>query len=122
MTTARTQNEAALRAAIGYAPVPLSIRDHPEITSEYRTAKDADGLVERILGAGFTLGEKGQQILMAERWDQFQIVVNGSAPSIDVLKNILVPDSAIRSIRIFDIDSNEYVLKLNYTALKEARK
>lgn len=37
-----------IRSAIGYAPVPLSIRDHPEIRFEFRTAEDADGLVERI--------------------------------------------------------------------------
>ena len=37
-----------IRTAIGYEPVPLSIRDHPEITKEFRTAEDADGLVDRI--------------------------------------------------------------------------
>lgn len=40
--------ERIIRAAIGYEPVPLSIRNHPEITAEFRTAADADGLVERI--------------------------------------------------------------------------
>jgi len=40
--------ERVIRLAIGYAPVPLSIREHPEITAEYRTSADADGLVERI--------------------------------------------------------------------------
>lgn len=42
---------AKVRAAIGYEPVPLSIRDHPEIRSEFRTAEDADGLVDRITAA-----------------------------------------------------------------------
>lgn len=37
-----------IRTAIGYELVPLSIRDHPEITKEFRTAEDADGLVDRI--------------------------------------------------------------------------
>lgn len=37
-----------IRTAIGYELVPLSIRDHPEITREFRTAEDADGLVDRI--------------------------------------------------------------------------
>lgn len=37
--------------AIGYAPVPLSIRDHPEITFEHRTAADRDHLVDRISAA-----------------------------------------------------------------------
>lgn len=59
MTSQREIDEKALRAAIGYAPVPLSIRDHPEITWEYRTTKDADGLVQRILDAGFTVGDRG---------------------------------------------------------------
>ena len=40
-----------ISAAIGYDPVPLSIRDHPEIRSEYRTAEDRDGLVDRITAA-----------------------------------------------------------------------
>lgn len=40
-----------IRVAIGYDPVPLSIRDHPEITFEYRTAKDRDGLIDRISAA-----------------------------------------------------------------------
>ncbi|MDL5351167.1 hypothetical protein [Microbacterium sp. zg-YB36] len=42
-----------LIVAIGYDPVPLSIRDHPEITFEYRTITDRDGLIERILAAGY---------------------------------------------------------------------
>lgn len=42
---------ALVRGAIGYAPAPLSIRDHPEIRFEHRTAADADGLVERITAA-----------------------------------------------------------------------
>lgn len=58
-TTQREIDEKALRAAIGYAPVRLSIRDYPEITWEHRTAEDADGLVERILEAGFTLANDG---------------------------------------------------------------
>ena len=37
-----------IRTAIGYDLVPLSIRDHQEIRAEFRTAEDADGLVERI--------------------------------------------------------------------------
>lgn len=37
-----------LKKAIGYDPVKLSIRDHPEITYEYRTIDDRDGLVDRI--------------------------------------------------------------------------
>lgn len=37
-----------IRTAIGYELVPLSIRDHPEIRKEFRTAEDADGLVDRI--------------------------------------------------------------------------
>ena len=37
-----------IRSAIGYDLVPLSIRNHPEIRAEFRTAEDADGLVERI--------------------------------------------------------------------------
>jgi len=37
--------------AIGYSPVPLSIRDHPEITFEHRTAADRDQLVDRISAA-----------------------------------------------------------------------
>lgn len=37
-----------IKVAIGYAPVPLSIRDHPEIRSEYRTVEDRDGLIDRI--------------------------------------------------------------------------
>lgn len=37
-----------IRTAIGYDPVPMSIRDHPEIRAEFRTAEDADGLVDRI--------------------------------------------------------------------------
>lgn len=41
----------AIREAIGYHPVPLSIRDHPEIRSEYRTSEDRDGLVDRISAA-----------------------------------------------------------------------
>lgn len=40
-----------IKIAIGYEPVPLSIRDHPEIRSEYRTAEDRDGLVDRITAA-----------------------------------------------------------------------
>ena len=40
-----------IRTAIGYELVPLSIRDHPEITKEFRTAEDADGLVDRIEAA-----------------------------------------------------------------------
>lgn len=48
-------SEAVLRekikVAIGYDPVPLSIRDHPEITFEYRTITDRDGLVDRISAA-----------------------------------------------------------------------
>lgn len=36
---------------IGYEPVPLSIRDHPEITFEHRTAADRDQLVDRISAA-----------------------------------------------------------------------
>lgn len=40
-----------IREAIGYGLVPLSIRDHPEITKEFRTAEDADGLVDRIEAA-----------------------------------------------------------------------
>lgn len=47
------EQEEALKIAIGYDPVKLSIRDHPEIRYEYRTAEDRDGLVERILSAGF---------------------------------------------------------------------
>lgn len=43
----------ALELAIGYDPVKLSIRDHPEITYEFRTIDDRDGLIERILAAGF---------------------------------------------------------------------
>ena len=50
-------DEEGLIAAIGYAPVKLSIRDHPEITHEYRTIDDRDGLIERILAAGFTRPE-----------------------------------------------------------------
>lgn len=42
---------ATIRNAIGYELVPLSIRDHPEITKEFRTAADADGLVDRIEAA-----------------------------------------------------------------------
>lgn len=37
-----------IRTAIGYDLVPLSIRNHPEIRAEFRTAEDADGLVDRI--------------------------------------------------------------------------
>lgn len=44
----REEVEKAIMAGIGYGLVPLSIRDHPEITLEYRTIKDRDGLVERI--------------------------------------------------------------------------
>lgn len=51
---ALADDRKALEVAIGYEPVPLSIRDHPEIRFEYRTAADRDGLVERILAAGFT--------------------------------------------------------------------
>lgn len=51
----REENEQALIVAIGYDPVKLSIRDHPEITYEYRTIDDRDGLIQRILDAGFTL-------------------------------------------------------------------
>lgn len=40
-----------IKNAIGYDPVPLSIRDHPEIRSEFRTAEDRDGLVDRITAA-----------------------------------------------------------------------
>lgn len=40
--------EQVISNAIGYDPVPLSIRDHPEITFEYRTVTDRDGLVDRI--------------------------------------------------------------------------
>lgn len=43
--------EQIISDAIGYDLVPLSIRDHPEITREYRSAKDRDGLVERISAA-----------------------------------------------------------------------
>lgn len=43
--------EEIIKVAIGYDPVPLSIRDHPEITFEYRTITDRDGLVERISAA-----------------------------------------------------------------------
>lgn len=43
--------EDVIRRAIGYDLVPLSIRNHPEITREFRTAEDADGLVERISAA-----------------------------------------------------------------------
>lgn len=45
----------ALKDAIGYDLVPLSIRNHPEIRFEYRTTADRDGLIERILAAGFRL-------------------------------------------------------------------
>jgi alkylhydroperoxidase/carboxymuconolactone decarboxylase family protein YurZ len=41
----------AITVAIGYGPVPLSIRDHPEITAEYRTAADRDRLVRDISAA-----------------------------------------------------------------------
>ena len=40
-----------IKVAIGYDPVKLSIRDHPEITYEYRTIDDRDGLVDRISAA-----------------------------------------------------------------------
>lgn len=56
-----TDLKTIIRNAIGYEPVPLSIRDHPEITSEFRTAADADGLVERISKAveeHYGLGDK----------------------------------------------------------------
>lgn len=50
-TLTEDQLRLKIRHAIGYAPVALSIRDHPEIRSEYRTAEDADGLVDRISAA-----------------------------------------------------------------------
>lgn len=40
--------EAAIKVGIGYDPVPLSVRGHPEIRLEHRTLADRDGLVERI--------------------------------------------------------------------------
>lgn len=40
--------QRAIRYAIGYAPIRVSITDHPEIRETFRTAEDADGLVERI--------------------------------------------------------------------------
>lgn len=46
-------DQQRLIVAIGYGPVRLSIRDHPEITWEHRTVEDRDGLIERILAAGF---------------------------------------------------------------------
>ena len=46
-----------IRSAIGYDLVPLSIRDHPEIRAEFRTADDADGLVERIHDAIMALDD-----------------------------------------------------------------
>jgi len=45
----------ALRAAIGYDPVRVSIAGHPEITETYRTAIDRDDLIERVIAAGFRL-------------------------------------------------------------------
>lgn len=40
-----------IKTAIGYDLVPLSIRNHPEITREFRTVEDRDGLVDRITAA-----------------------------------------------------------------------
>ncbi|MGW9268350.1 hypothetical protein [Microbacterium sp. NPDC055599] len=55
--TATDDEREALKNAIGYDPVPLSIRDHPEIRFEYRTTADRDGLIERILAAVFRRSE-----------------------------------------------------------------
>lgn len=52
MSTA--DDREALVAAIGYEPVAVSIDGHPEVRLTYRTVEDRDGLVERILAAGFT--------------------------------------------------------------------
>lgn len=47
-----------LEQAIGYELVPLSIRNHPEIRFEFRTTEDRDGLVDRILAAGYRKGPR----------------------------------------------------------------
>lgn len=49
---------ATLEQAIGYELVPLSIRNHPEIRYEYRTADDRDGLVDRIIASDFRKGPR----------------------------------------------------------------
>ena len=62
-----------------------------------------------------------EHTLLADVFNGFQIVVSGNPKSLDVLKNLLVKDRTVRSIRIFDNEAGDYVVKLNYTALKELR-
>lgn len=57
--SSREDLEALLIEAIGSDPVPLSIRDHPEIRAEFRTVEDRDGLVERISNALLEAGWHG---------------------------------------------------------------
>lgn len=57
----RENLESLLIEAIGSDPVPLSIRDHPEIRAEFRTLEDRDGLVERISNALLEAGWHGPE-------------------------------------------------------------
>jgi len=105
--------------AIGYEPVPLSIRDRPEIRLEHRTAADRDGLVDRISAALEAVGvDLHTPIRLGEKSDLLEPVVGAWTAMNDVeeregymhwaiFEYVLKPNSYARQLTQYDLSNAE---------------
>lgn len=59
--------------------------------------------------------------LIAYLHTRFEVAVEGNPRAINVLKDLLVPNTLVKGIRVYEGDPLEVTTALNYDALKELR-